>query len=83
MGGMGWVDRASYLLWALISSSVCTVAWALGHFAARLLVPFRCGFFIFVFYKNIFSIWIFTGIYPGHPAAGRPGRPTARRQGHF
>ena len=30
-------------------------------------------FFIFVFYKNIFSIWKFTGIYPGRPAAGRPG----------
>ena len=27
-------------------------------------------FFIFVFYKNIFSIWKFTGIYPGRPAAG-------------
>ena len=29
-------------------------------------------FFIFVFYKNIFSIWKFTVIYPGRPAAGRP-----------
>ena len=40
-------------------------------------------FFIFVFYKNIFSIWKFTGIYPGRPAAGRPGpgRPAAGRQG--
>jgi len=47
-----------------------------------------CGFFIFiffisVFYKNIFSIWKFTKIYPGRPAAGRPGpgRPAAGRQG--
>ena len=40
-------------------------------------------FFIFVFYKNIFPIWKFTGIYPGRPAAGRPGpgRPAAGRQG--
>ena len=40
-------------------------------------------FFIFIFYKNIFSIWKFTGIYPGRPAAGRPGpgRPAAGRQG--
>ena len=38
-------------------------------------------FIIFVFYKNIFSIWKFTGIYPGRPAAGRPGpgRPAAGR----
>ena len=42
-------------------------------------------FFIFVFYKNIFLIWKFTGIYPGRPAAGRPGpgRTAAGRQGHF
>jgi len=40
-------------------------------------------FFISVFYKNIFSIWKFTEIYPGRTAAGRPGpgRPTAGRQG--
>ena len=40
-------------------------------------------FFISVFYKNIFSIWKFTEIYPGRPAAGRPGpgRPAAGRQG--
>ena len=30
-------------------------------------------FFIFVFYKNIFSFSKFTEIYPGRPAAGRPG----------
>ena len=38
-------------------------------------------FFISVFYKNIFSIWKFTEIYPGRPVAGRPGpgRPTAGR----
>ena len=46
------------------------------------------GFFIFYFrflQKNIFSIWKFTEIYPGRPAAGRPGpgRPAAGRQGHF
>ena len=47
-----------------------------------------CGFIIFLFfvslfYKNIFSSWEFTEIYPGRPAAGRPGpgRPAARRQG--
>ena len=28
-------------------------------------------FIIFVFYKNIFSIWKFTGIYPGRPAPAR------------
>ena len=51
---------------------------------------FCCGFFIFiffisVFYKNIFSIWKFTEIYPGRHAAGRPGpgRPAAGRQGLF
>ena len=35
------------------------------------------------FYKNIFSIWKFTEIYPGCPVAGRPGpgRPAAGRQG--
>ena len=50
--------------------------------------PISRGFFIFiffisVFYKNIFSIWNFTEIYPGRPAAGRPGlgRPAAGRQG--
>ena len=44
----------------------------------------RRGFFIFlffisIFYKNIFSICKFTEIYPGRPAAGRPGpgRPAA------
>ena len=49
---------------------------------------FPCGFFIFIFfififYKNIFLIWKFTEIYPGRPAAGRPGpgRPVAGRQG--
>ena len=31
-------------------------------------------FFIFVFYKNIFSIWKFTGIYPGLAARQRGGR---------
>ena len=42
-------------------------------------------FFIFVFYKNIFSIWKFIGIYPDRSAAGRPGpgRPAEGRQGHF
>ena len=42
-------------------------------------------FSIFVFYKNIFSIWKFTEIYPGRLAAGRPGpgRPAAGRQGLF
>ena len=42
-------------------------------------------FFIFVFYKNIFSIWKFIGIYPGRPVAGRQGSgsPAAGRQGHF
>ena len=30
-------------------------------------------FFIFVFYKNIFLIWKFIGIYPGRPAAGPQG----------
>ena len=40
-------------------------------------------FFISVFYKNIFSSWKFTEIYPGRPAAGRPGpdRPADGRQG--
>ena len=39
-------------------------------------------FFNFVFYKNIFLFSKFTGIYPGRPAAGRPGpgRPAAGRQ---
>ena len=41
------------------------------------------GFFIFifyisVFYKNIFSIWKFTEIYPGRPG---PDRPAAERPG--
>ena len=51
----------------------------------RAHVLYAWRFFIFVFYKNIFSIWKFTGIYPGRPAAGRPGpgRPAAGRQGHF
>ena len=35
-------------------------------------------FFIFVFYKNIFSIWKFTGIYPAAPLPG--GRDLAARQ---
>src|SRR6185295_2540142 len=41
--------------------------------------------FYFRFYKNIFSIWNFTEIYPGRPEAGRPGpgRPAAGRQGLF
>ena len=30
-------------------------------------------FFVFVFYKNIFSFSKFTKIYPGRPAAGRQG----------
>ena len=41
-------------------------------------------YFLFLFFtKNIFSIWKFTEIYPGRPAAGRPGpgRPAAGRQG--
>ena len=40
-------------------------------------------FFIFTFYKNIFSFSKFTRIYPVCPAAGRlaPGRPAAGRQG--
>ena len=37
-------------------------------------------FFISVFYKNIFLIWKFTEIYPGRPAAGRPG-PGCRAAG--
>ena len=37
----------------------------------RAHVLYAWRFFIFVFYKNIFSIWKFTGIYPGRPAAGR------------
>ena len=60
--------------------------WAIGWKllgAQSVLAVFL--FFIFLFYKNIFSIWKFTGIYPGCSAAGRPGpgRPTAGRQGHF
>jgi len=54
----------------------------------RSLAAVAGGFFIFlffisVFYKNIFSIWKFTEIYPGHSAVGRPGpgRPSAGRQG--
>ena len=50
--------------------------------------PHECGFFIFlffnfIFYKNIFLFSKFTGIYPGRPAAERPGpgRPAAERQG--
>ena len=62
------------------------------HIAARppgAAAAGRCGgffiFFIFVFKKNIFSIWKFTVIYPGRPAAGRPGpgRPAAGQQGNF
>ena len=34
-------------------------------------------FYIFIFYKNIFSFSKFTGIYPGRPAAGPPGRGAA------
>ena len=30
-------------------------------------------FFIFIFYKNIFSIWKFTEIYLGRPVIGRQG----------
>jgi len=35
-------------------------------------------FYIFVFYKNIFLIWKFTGIYPAAPLPG--GRDLAARQ---
>ena len=46
---------------------------------------FNFYIFYFRFLKNIFSIWKFTEIYPGRPAAGRPGpgRPAAGRQGFF
>ena len=42
-------------------------------------------FFIFIFYKNIFSFSKFTEIYPDRPVTGRPGpsRPAAGRQGLF
>jgi len=40
-------------------------------FSLEMVIRGRFLFFIFVFYKNIFSIWKFTGIYPGRPAAGR------------
>ena len=45
----------------------------------------RRGFFIFIFfisifYKNIFSIWKFIEIYPGHPAAGRQGLICKRKR---
>ena len=48
-----------------------------------LLAVFFIFIFFFIFYKNIFSIWKFTEIYPGRPAAGRLGlgRPAAGRQG--
>ena len=38
-------------------------------------------FFIFVFYKNIFSIWKFTGIYPGRLAAGAAGAFLKKNRG--
>ena len=56
--------------------------WSLVWFLSGAVFLFFL-FFIFVFYKNIFSFSKFTGIYPGRPAAGRPGpgRPAAGRQG--
>jgi hypothetical protein len=45
-----------------------------GTAAVFIFLYFLFSFFI----KNIFSIWKFTGIYPGRSAAGRPGR-----QGHL
>ena len=48
--------------------------WAIGHnykVAGHTRGDFFIYiFFIFVFYKNIFSIWKFTELYPGRPAAG-------------
>jgi hypothetical protein len=56
---------------------------ALGLPAERAGGFFIFIFFISIFYKNIFSIWNFTEIYPGRTAAVRPepGRPAAGRQG--
>ena len=45
----------------------CCILWGQKNGAVFLFFLF----FIFVFYKNIFSIWKFIGIYPGRPAAGR------------
>ena len=39
--------------------------------------------FYFCFYKNIFSIWKFTEIYPGHPAAGRQGLKRIKKKKKF
>ena len=40
------------------------------------MVVFLFLYFLFLFfYKNIFLIWKFTGIYPGRPAAGQPPPP--------
>ena len=57
----------------------------LGGPFERVLLPAVFLFFIFIFYKNIFSFSKFTEIYTDRPAAGRPGpgRPAAGRQGLF
>ena len=66
------------------SSPLCISGGCCCCLAGRLQVqPALAVFFIFVFYKNIFSCSKFIGIYPGRPAAWRPGpgRPSAGRQG--
>ena len=37
-------------------------------------------FFISIFYKNIFSIWKFTEVYPARPAAGRQGLERKKKE---
>ena len=55
------------------------------HGRGQLAAVFLFFYFLFLFFKKIFSFSKFTGIYPGRPAAGRPGpgRPAAGRQGFF
>ena len=62
------LSRASHLLWALVYSSVC-VAWALGHFAARLLVAFRSPFLFFSSSSSLKDPLLFlaASLIPIHP----------------
>ena len=69
------------------SSPLCISGGCCCCLAGRLqvqpaLAVFFIYFFIFVFYKNIFSCSKFIGIYPGRPVAWRPG-PGRRAAGAF
>ena len=59
----------------LLAAQLNPIQLGLGPEAKRTESKRFFYFFIFisVFYKNIFSIWKFTEIYPGRSAVGRQG----------